>query len=133
MSFRKLRGIVLHYLAATVAFFCLSGEVSAGEADVVAVSAQETSKGVWRFDVTITHADDGWSHYADRFDVLDLAGNLLGERILLHPHVTEQPFTRSLDGVVIAPVVLEVEIRAHDKVHGLGGKTLHLALPRAGK
>ena len=46
--------------------------------------------------VTLSHPDTGWDHYADGWEVIDAAGTRLGLRELLHPHVTEQPFTRSL-------------------------------------
>lgn len=46
--------------------------------------------------VTLRHPDTGWDHYADGWEVLDAAGNRLGLRVLAHPHVHEQPFTRSL-------------------------------------
>ena len=100
----------------------------AGEADVVAATAQRTGA-TWRFDVTVAHADSGWDHYADRWDVLAPDGTLLGSRTLLHPHETEQPFTRSLDGVTVPSGVTAVVIRAHDKVHGLGGREFTLVLP----
>jgi hypothetical protein len=71
------------------------------EAPVVeTVVATQTSSG-WRFDVTLLHPDTGWDHYADRWDILDQNGTKLGERVLAHPHVNEQPFTRSLSGVSI--------------------------------
>ena len=54
-----------------------------------------------RVSVTLSHPDTGWDHYADGWEVLDAAGNSLGLRTLLHPHVTEQPFTRSLSGVTV--------------------------------
>ncbi len=118
---------------AIIAAACNDGVAIAGEADVTSASAHQSADGSWRFDVTVSHADEGWAHYADRFDIVTLDGKLLGERVLLHPHVTEQPFTRSLADVVIPPDVLQVEIRAHDKVHELGGKTLVLTLPQAGQ
>jgi len=93
----------------------------AGEADVLAVEASVQPDGTFRFDVTIAHADAGWSHYADRFEILDPAGNVLGTRVLLHPHDAEQPFTRTLTGVEIPAGLVEVVVRAHDSVHGLGG------------
>ena len=46
--------------------------------------------------VTLSHPDSGWDHYADGWEVIDAAGTRLGFRALLHPHVEEQPFTRSL-------------------------------------
>ncbi len=66
------------------------------------VDAKATLSGdAWRFDVTVAHPDTGWDHYADGWEVVDSDGNRLGFRELLHPHETEQPFTRSLSGVVI--------------------------------
>jgi hypothetical protein len=43
--------------------------------------------------------------------------------------VNEQPFTRSLGGVVIPDGVRAVIVRAHDKVHGHGGITVEVELP----
>lgn len=101
-----------------------------GEADVVMVVAQQEAAGTWRFRVTVRHADVGWDHYADRWDVLDPGGAILGTRTLLHPHVEEQPFTRSLGGVEIPEGVTNVDVRARDSVHGYGGKVVSLELPR---
>jgi hypothetical protein len=105
----------------------LAAPAYAGEADVVDVTATR-SGATWRFDVTVAHADSGWDHYADRWDVLTPDGALLGSRILYHPHVDEQPFTRSLDGVTIPPGVTRVIVRAHDTVHGAGGREFTLEL-----
>ena len=84
---------------------------------------------VWSFTVTVRHADTGWEHYADRWDVVAPDGTVLGSRTLFHPHVNEQPFTRSLDNVRIPADVTRVVIRAHDKEHGLGGEEFVLELP----
>lgn len=102
----------------------------AGEADVVAATATPDGGGLWSFSVTVKHADEGWEHYADRFEVVGPDGKVLGVRTLAHPHETEQPFTRSLGGVAIPDSVKSVIIRAGDSVHELGGKQLELALPR---
>jgi len=74
---------------------------SGADADVIAAKAVLQQAGAFRFDVTIAHPDSGWEHYADAFEILDGDGNVLGTRTLAHPHVDEQPFTRSLLGVVI--------------------------------
>lgn len=71
-----------------------------------------------RFSVTLSHPDTGWDHYADGWEVLDADGNSLGIRELLHPHVTEQPFTRSLSGVQIPDGVTVVYVRARCNVDG---------------
>ncbi|MGH6925003.1 MAG: hypothetical protein ACRED5_14820 [Propylenella sp.] len=102
----------------------------AGEADVVDVKVTAEAGGTWRFDVTVRHADEGWDHHADRWEVLSPDGEMLGVRTLLHPHETEQPFTRSLTGVEIPADMSEVEIRAHDSVHEFGGATLRVQLER---
>ena len=106
----------------SVAFLSLwAGLASAGEADVLAVEAAQEAGGTWRFDVTVAHADEGWDHYADKWEVVAPDGTVLGTRVLLHPHETEQPFTRSLGGVAIPEDIDQVILRAHDSVHGLGG------------
>lgn len=84
--------------------------------------------GTWRFDVTIRHPDTGWDHYADGWRVLDMQGNELGMRELLHPHETEQPFTRSLSGVTIPEGVTQVQIQARCNVDGWSADTTVVTL-----
>lgn len=103
---------------------------SAGEADVVDAKIVPSSDGSYRFDVALLHADTGWEHYADAFEILDGEGNILATRILVHPHVDEQPFTRSLSGVKIGPQLSEVTIRGRDSVHEYGGIEMVVQVPR---
>ena len=100
-----------------------------GDAAVVDARAMRAGDS-WRFDVTVRHPDNGWDHYADKWEVLATDGTTLGTRVLLHPHEHEQPFTRSLSGVEIPDDVAEVVIRAHDNVDGYGDTTFILPLPR---
>ncbi|MDA4843926.1 hypothetical protein [Hoeflea poritis] len=115
-------------LILTAAVFSSASLVSAGEVDVVAVDAERQSDGKWRFSVTLLHDDEGWDHYADRWDVVGPDGTVYGKRVLAHPHVNEQPFTRSLSGVAIPDGVTSVIIRGNDSVHGLGGKEMTVDL-----
>ena len=101
----------------------------AGEADVLNVAVRSTSDGKFHFSVTVRHGDIGWKHYADAFEIVDPKGKVLGTRVLLHPHETEQPFTRSLGGVRVPAGIEAVDVRARDKVHGLGGETMRVKLP----
>lgn len=101
----------------------------AGEADVLQVKAVQQG-GTYRFDVTVAHEDTGWDHYADAWEVIAPDGTVLGVRTLFHPHVDEQPFTRSLTGVKVPDSVSEVTVRAHDKVHGWGGAEVTVKIPR---
>ena len=91
----------------------------AGEATVEKARAIKIGS-TWRIDVTVRHADTGWDHYADGWGVYGTDGKQLGYRELLHPHVDEQPFTRSLTGVKIPAGTGAVIIRAKDNVHGEG-------------
>ncbi|MEL6962418.1 MAG: hypothetical protein AAFO01_06650 [Pseudomonadota bacterium] len=113
---------------ATVMSF-MSSTLIAGEADVVGVEVRKESAGTYRFDVTVAHGDEGWDHYADAWDVVAPDGTVLGTRVLLHPHENEQPFTRSLSGVVIPEGITEVTLRAKDSVHEYGGLEMQAILP----
>ena len=88
------------------------------------------NQGSFRFDVTLEHADTGWDHYADGWEVMSPAGDVLGKRVLAHPHVDEQPFARSLSGVRIPQGVNTVTIRAHDSVHGYNKEMFEVDLTR---
>ena len=113
---------------------CLAaGIAQAGEADVEAVSVHRSTDSSYSFDVTLRHADTGWDHYADRWEVLTPKGKIIATRTLYHPHVDEQPFTRSMSGVAIPAGLTQVVIRAHDSVHGYGGKERTVDLSGAKK
>lgn len=101
----------------------------AGEADVIDVRARKGASDTYTFHVTVQHVDTGWDHYADKWEIVGPGGAVLGTRVLMHPHVEEQPFTRSLSGVKIPPDIKSVTVRAHDMVHGWGGKTMTAHLP----
>ncbi len=106
-----------------------ASRLAAGCANVIGVVVTAGSDG-FRFDVTVRSADTGPDKYADLWEVRDESGAVLGTRELLHHHATEQPFTRSLDGVVIPETVQHVTVAARDSVEGFCGDTLTLAVPR---
>lgn len=103
--------------------------VVAGEADVIDVLVRGSRAQGYRIDVTVRHADEGWEHYADRWEVLSPDGTVLAIRVLHHPHVDEQPFTRSLSGVRIPEGIDEIIVRARDSRDGYGGRSLRVKLP----
>jgi hypothetical protein len=96
---------------------------------VEAANAAPSANG-WRIDVTLRHPDTGWDHYADGWEVLAPDGTSLGLRELVHPHETEQPFTRSLTGVTIPDGLDHVMIRARCLVDGWGPASYRVDLPR---
>lgn len=99
--------------------------IALGDADVEYVKVVQHDDGTWTFVVTVRHADTGWDDYADGWDVVVHGVVAKKEsdaftRVITHPHVNEQPFTRSQSGLVVNDE--EVVVRAHDSVDGFGGK-----------
>ncbi|RMG87022.1 MAG: hypothetical protein D6712_06400 [Chloroflexi bacterium] len=117
----------------------LGGEnMRQADANVVFVRAVQATNGTWTFHVTVEHPDTGWEDYADGWDVELPDGTVLKRnpddpftRLLLHPHVNEQPFTRSQSGLVIPEGVTQVTVRAHDLVDGWGGREITVDLTQA--
>lgn len=106
--------------------------VDADEVKIVAAELKKSGTHTWVVHVTLAHADTGWDHYADNWQVVDEDGIVLGERVLYHPHVNEQPFTRSLSGVKIPAGTTTVFIKAHDKKHGWSETMLKVDLEKTG-
>ncbi len=100
-----------------------------GNADVLHVRAVQEDENIWTFHVTVRHPDQGWEDYADGWNVVTPRGEVLKSdpedpftRLLLHPHVDEQPFTRSQSGIEVPPGVTKLTVKAHDMVDGYGGQ-----------
>tara|TARA_R110000851_G_scaffold188907_6_gene338962 strand:+ start:1044 stop:1397 length:354 start_codon:yes stop_codon:yes gene_type:complete len=95
----------------------VAGPVAADQPEILGVQFDKARSG-WTVAVTVLHPDTGWDHYVDGWEVLDAAGNRLGYRLLHHPHVEEQPFTRSLPSLTLPEGTQEVFVRAHCSVDG---------------
>lgn len=95
----------------------VSAVAQAGDVEIKNVYLQQQSS-MWKADVTLNHSDAGWEHYADAWRLVDASGKLLGTRVLYHPHVNEQPFTRSLSNIKIPAGTDILFVEAHDKKHG---------------
>ena len=108
----------------------LAAPAWAGEADVLEVNVIPSAGNSFTFEVTVQHADEGWDHYADAFEIVALEGEVLAVRTLYHPHVNEQPFTRSLNNLSIPYSIDRVVVRARDSQHGYGGAEIEVELPR---
>ena len=107
----------------------LASPAHAADPVIEDVTVTRTGTDTYRFSVTISHPDTGWDHYADGWRVLDMDGNELGLRVLFHPHVDEQPFTRSLDGVQIPAGTTQVQVQARDLPAGWNDSTTVVDLP----
>ena len=97
-------------------------------ADQPKIVAVDVSSGGNAFAVTLLHSDTGWDHYADAWEILSPDGQQIGIRELAHPHETEQPFTRTLDGLIIPLALDHVLIRARCSVDGWT-ETIRVDLP----
>ena len=100
---------VISLLATNIAF--------ASDVEIVNVVLTKQT-GSWRADVTLNHDDTGWKHYADAWRLVDEKGNVLAKRTLYHPHVNEQPFTRSLYDFQIPIDLKIIYVEAHDLNRG---------------
>ena len=97
--------------------------------DVVAAKVRARTAERFDFDVTISSPYDTAQRDADAFRIMHKDGSVYGQRLLLHDHAGEQPFTRDLYGVRVPRGVRSVVIQARDQQQGWGGKTLEVALP----
>lgn len=103
--------------------------MNSANADVTYVKAVQSDNGSWTFYVTLSHPDTGWEDYLNGWDVVTEDGTILKPnpdspftRLLLHPHVDEQPFTRSQSSIEIPAGATIVTVRANDLVDGFGGQ-----------
>ncbi len=104
---------------------CISGDVN-----IVFAKFKQRDAG-WQVDVTLKHADSGWDHYANAWRIVDESGKELAKRVLAHPHVDEQPFTRSLFSAKIPQKTTIVYIEARDTVHGWSSQRVRVDLSQA--
>lgn len=101
--------------------------------DVVGVEVTEGPEaGTYRFDVTLSSPYDTPERYADAWRVRSRDGEVFGVRELAHDHQSEQPFTRSLDGVEVPEGVETVVVEGRDQVNGWGGGTMEVDLVSVG-
>lgn len=102
----------------------------ADDAKVEAVAAKVSASGDWTFSVTLRHSDIGWEDYADGWRVILEDGTVLGTRTLLHPHVNEQPFTRSLSGVRVPENVATVFVETRTNTGDWSGSRYLVPIQR---
>ena len=107
------------------------GMSPAGEVTIVAADFEPIGGDRWSVRVTLKHDDTGWDHYADEWRIVDAGRSVLGDRVLYHPHVGEQPFTRGLGSVEIPDGTSRVWVEAHDKVHGWTAERLQVDLGKS--
>jgi len=95
------------------------GAASGDLANVISVEVRGGA-GAYQFSVGIESPDTGCDQYADWWEVVGEAGELIYRRVLLHSHVGEQAFVRS-GGPVAIEASTVVWVRAHMNTAGYGG------------
>ena len=119
--------------------------------DVINGEAALLSSNTYRISATISSPYEEitkWEQYSNEFRVIDITKTtntvvnndlqqeenasivVLGTRTLLHPHDTEQPFTRSTGSLQIPETTTLIEIQAKDLINGYdcGGTTFIINL-----
>lgn len=102
---------------------------SAKYPDVQKVEATAEDSGTYSFAVTISSPYDTPQRYADGWRVVGRDGTVYGEMTLGHDHASEQPFTRTQNGVEIPDGVDAVEVEGHDTENGYGGASVTVQIP----
>lgn len=110
-------GFTWSFWAAVLSAGVVAITVNADPAKVESVDMR-ASGGLWTVSVTLSHGDTGWDDYADGWRVVLEDGTVIGERPLAHPHVNEQPFTRSTSGVAIPEGTETVYIETRTNIDG---------------
>jgi len=105
-----LENIMRNFIIIFLVFF--SGLSMASDVKIIKVKTEITLAQKYNITVTLKHDDKGWEHYANAWRIYSPDGKLIDERVLHHPHVKEQPFTRTLRGVSIPSTLSEVTIVA---------------------
>jgi hypothetical protein len=108
--------------------FLITTVAHAEPADVLNVEVNNQGETRYTFKVTVQHADTGWDHYADAWVIFTEDGEYLASRNLQHPHIKEQPFTRSLPNLPVSEAITNVVIRAHCSRDGFVGKEITVQL-----
>ncbi|WP_091432594.1 hypothetical protein [Aliiroseovarius sediminilitoris] len=111
-----------------IGLLCAATPVFADDAQIVGATVTPADVG-WTVSVTIAHEETGWDDYADEWRIENWVGDTLGTRVLQHPHVNEQPFTRSLKEVTLPQGTEAIWIRARTSVDGWGDERFELTLP----
>lgn len=116
-------------LLLALATLVLASPTIASEASVLDATVEAEPGGTYAFTATVNHADQGWTHYVDRFVVLTPEGKVIATRMIYEPHVDKMPVVRSIAHVDVPIGVTQVIIQAHCSVDGPGRRTVTLKLP----
>jgi hypothetical protein len=111
---------------------------SLAEAHVTFVRATQAADKTWTLEVTIEHPNRGDGGYADGWDIITPAAQVIKKSVgeaytqaLSEPSTREESLTHTLTGLAIPADVTRFFVRAHDSVHGWGGEMVFVDLTTA--
>ncbi len=122
MTWQRRGSAYIGFMKHVLPFMILASPVAADPAVIEGVRYENG-----RFEVTLSHGDTGWDDYADGWRIELADGTVLGTRVLAHPHVEEQPFTRS-SSIAVPAGVTEVFVRASTNVDGWATATKRVTI-----
>jgi len=106
------------------------GLLQAGNPSVLEATVEVQTGGLYAFQATVGHDDEGWSHYVERIEVASVDGVTIAARPIFTPHKSDSKvFIKSLSNVEVPIGVTEVIVRAVCSVDGVGTRTVRLKLP----
>ncbi len=102
----------------------------ANDVSILGAAIYHQSQNTYFVNVKLQHQDTGWDHYADEWRLVDEKGTVVARRVLMHPHVEEQPFARGQGNIQIDDDIATLYIEAHDTVHGWSPDRLKVDLTK---
>lgn len=113
-------------------------QASPNQAAVFFVKASQATNGTWTLEVTIEYDNPTAEAYADGWDIITPAGQVIKKdvtdpytQILEPPRNGEQRLTHTETGITIPVDVKQFFVRVHDSVNGWSGRMVFVDLTTA--
>ncbi len=100
----------------------------AQKADVIEAKVKKSFGGKYVAYVKIDHKDEGYEHFADRWEIFDQNGKRLTIRIIFSPTTEKETIESYLYGFAVPEGTKKLIFKAHCNKDGWGGKEYVLNL-----
>lgn len=128
MHFSSIRCVSRRLALLAVGFALFAGPAFGSEPSIAQARILWMGANSYEFHVTVSHVDDSWEHFLNRWEIIGAGGRVIATRVFRHPHIGEGYVSRSLRGVSIPDGNSTIIIRAHDMRHGYSADKL-MTLP----
>jgi len=131
---RLLTMLLATFLAmATPALQAATEKKKSGPANVVGAAVTRNLDGSFDIRVTVRSADKGPEYYCDRIEFLDPDGKVVHTHRVSRPHLNEQPFSETLNGLKLPAELEQITVRARMRPDNAFGKDRIVKLPQQKK